>query len=152
MTAPTTTPATWRQVRMIRELAAERGYDLDGLDIGDLTGGREGTASELITKLLKLKGGLNGTTPKDFDVHPGMYRTPQGDTIEVVISKRGQWYAKRDGGYIGKRVNVKDCTRLGPDDGDLCLATGLADGDAAHDVAVPVASSALLAIAAGVNG
>ena len=105
-------PASARQISMIVSLAAERDYDLDGLAVGDLTVGREGTASALITKLLALKGGLNGTTPKSFKVIPGDYRTPDGKTIRVTISKSGNWYAKSGKDYLGKRVNLKDCVRL----------------------------------------
>lgn len=121
-----------KQVGLLHSLLNERSFDLDawlsaeGIDsLGDLTGGRGGTASKLITTLFAAprKDGQD-TTRRSFTPEAGFYRKGE-DIYRVVISKSGNWYAKLcklplpgsgrtrlDWEYIGKRVRLDDAEVL----------------------------------------
>ena len=122
-------PVSEKQVNLIKNLLDERDFDLiawlDAQGLGgmtELTGGREGTASKLITALFQAarKDGQD-TTRKSFTPEAGFYRKGE-DVFRVVISKEGNWYAKvaekrpnratLQWGYVGKRVRLDDAQRL----------------------------------------
>lgn len=134
----TTTNSTARpsdkQLNLLAKLAVERGTTVqeladrkfnEGFDLNTLTGGRDGSASALITftfGIPRVGGNTVGNTK--FDPEAGMYA--DGDDIfRVKISKSGNWYAQRaikpmpgsgrkslDWEYLGKRVNLANARQL----------------------------------------
>lgn len=128
MTAPTAKPASDKQLALITKLAAERGIDLGGHDLSALTGGRTGTASELITELFKIeRPATEGTTRVDPEA--GFYRVKLSqDVVGIVriqVSKAGNWYAKLakkpaegsgrkslDWDYLGKRIDMSNAVAM----------------------------------------
>lgn len=134
MTAPTATRPSLKQLSTIASLCVERGttaQDLAdelfgaGFDLNDLTGGRQGTASQMISALFGMpRVDGQGTTPPGFTVEPGTYRVGD-ETVRVVISRAGEWYAKRavqtfdavgresvDWQYIGRRIDLSTAQRI----------------------------------------
>jgi hypothetical protein len=122
MTTPQTQtkPASEKQLGLITKLAGERGFDLTGIDTASLTGGRNGSASALITSLFGMpRVDGQGTTKVDPD--PGFYRVGD-DIVQVRISKSGNWYAqlavkvpgrkslKWD--YLGKRIDMATAVKM----------------------------------------
>ena len=133
MTAPTTKPASDKQRNLIVNLCTERGLDVDAtvagrfgedVTLADLTGGRDGQASDLITHLFSIKGGRKATdgTTKGTPAE-GFYRVDT-DIVRVQVSKSGNWYAKLaktpvnesrrslDWDYLGKRINLEGAVLL----------------------------------------
>lgn len=124
-TATATKPASDKQVNLIRRLCDEQGIDLfefangvleeNDFDTSHLTGGRDGTASQLITALFAAKPAREGTTK--VDPEEGLYRV-EDEIVRIKLSKSGNWYAqlamKRPGRttftweYLGKRINMTD--------------------------------------------
>jgi hypothetical protein len=121
-----------KQVNLLHSLLNERSFDLDawltaeGIDsLGELTGGRGGTASKLITALFAAtrKDGQD-TTKRSFTPEEGFYRKGQ-DIFRVKISKSGNWYGQMcqlplpgsgrtrlTWEYVGKRVRLDDAEVL----------------------------------------
>jgi hypothetical protein len=118
-----------KQVNLLHSLLNERSFDLDawltaeGIDsLGELTGGRGGTASKLITALFAAtrKDGQD-TTKRSFTPEEGFYRKGQ-DIVRVRISKGGNWYAQLGvkvvgrkslrWDYLGHRINLADAERM----------------------------------------
>ena len=121
-----TKPPSEKQVALIERLCAERDLNViefaqsNGIDPTKLTGGRTGTASQLIGKLFEIGRGLDGTTRKDPEA--GIYLVADEIIVRIVISKSGNWYAqqamKRPGrttftwDYLGKRVDMRGAKKL----------------------------------------
>lgn len=111
-----------RQRKLIHQLAAERQYDLDDVDVGALTGGREGTATKLIDKLFALPNGRNAVKRDKFVPEPGFYLTDEQLVKVFVAKERGNWYAKvarvKEGegevswSYRGQRVVLRKATPI----------------------------------------
>lgn len=130
-TAIATKPASDKQLTLIRDLlAGATNFDLaawldahDLLDTADLTGGRDGTASALITALFAAKPAREGTSRKDPE--PGLYRV-DGEIVRIKLARSGNWYAqqatKRPGRttfaweYLGKRINMADAEPIADDE------------------------------------
>lgn len=128
-TATAIKPASDKQISLIRKLCDERGLDLfafangvleeNDFDTSHLTGGRDGTASQLITALFASKPAREGTTKVDPD--EGLYRV-EDEIVRIKLSKSGNWYAtmamKRPGRttitweYLGKRINMDEALAL----------------------------------------
>ena len=124
----TVKPASEKQLDLIAKLATERSFDLSGYDLSTLTGGRTGTASELITALFKVdRPATEGTTR--VDPEPGLYRVKlDGDTegvVRIQVSKSGNWYARLavkpqegsgkrtlDWNYLGKRIDMRNAVAM----------------------------------------
>lgn len=115
-----TKPASEKQISLIDKLAGERAFDLTGIDLESLTGGRNGSASALISTLFGMpRADGQGTTKVDPEA--GFYRVDT-DIVQVRISKSGNWYAqlavkvpgrkslKWD--YIGKRIDMRTAERM----------------------------------------
>jgi hypothetical protein len=120
MASTKTKAATDKQLGLITRLAPERGFDLSSIDLASLTGGRDGTASALITALFGMSNvSGQGTTKVDPDA--GLYRVNE-DLVRVKVSKSGNWYAelavkvpgrkslKWD--YLGRRIDLGGGVKL----------------------------------------
>lgn len=114
-----------KQRNLIVSLCAERSMDVAqtvaqrfGADVtlDDLTGGRDGQASDLISTLFAIKRPAREGTTK-VDPTEGLYRVDD-EIVRIKLSKSGNWYAqmamKRPGRttftweYLGKRINMTD--------------------------------------------
>ena len=128
--AAQTKPASEAQIALIKRLCAERDIDMfefggklleeNDFDTRHLTGGRTGTASQMISALFEIGRGLDGTTKKDPE--PGIYLVADEIIVRIVISKSGNWYAQqamKQAGrttfkwdYLGKRVDMRGARKL----------------------------------------
>lgn len=109
---------------LIENLCKERGLCMrkfiavkfPGKQVDDLTAGRNGEASKIITALYKINRGTSGTTRKGTTVSPGLYKVDGGKAVVRVSQTRaGTWYAQQvmknpDGtfrwSYLGHRVDL----------------------------------------------
>jgi hypothetical protein len=117
MTTTATRPSA-PQIDLIGRLLTERTFDLEanGFDLDALTGGRNGTASALITALFDAPRAGQPAAPAE-----GLYRVGD-DVVRIKTSKAGNWYGQiavkpAAGGrlswdYLGKRVNLAGATLL----------------------------------------
>lgn len=131
-TAPTKQMSD-KQRNLITSLCAERGMDVAqtvaerfGADVAldDLTGGRDGQASDLISTLFAIKRPAREGTTK-ADPAEGLYRVDD-EIVRIKLSKSGNWYAqmamKRPGRttftweYLGKRINMADAQVIADDE------------------------------------
>jgi hypothetical protein len=127
-------PASEKQVNLIVNLCGERGLDVaeliaarfgDDVTLDTLTGGRQGTASDLITHLFSIKRpATEGTTPAKSAPEPGFYRVDDS-VVRIQVSKAGNWYARlakvpaEDSGkrsldwdYLGKRIDMRNAVAM----------------------------------------
>ena len=116
----TRNPASEKQLGLITRLAPERGFDLSDVDMDKLTGGRNGSASALITMLFNMPR-IDGQGTTKVDPAEGFYRLGD-DIVRIVISKSGNWYAqlgvkvpgrkslKWD--YLGKRIDMREAQQM----------------------------------------
>lgn len=119
-TETTTKPASEKQLSTIRTAAAERAFDLSGIDLDKLTGGRNGSASALITALFQMPR-VDGQGTTRFEPEAGFYRMGE-DIVQVKVSKAGHWYAqlgvkvpgrkslKWD--YVGRRIDLAGAEKM----------------------------------------
>ncbi len=124
----TVAPASDNQVTLIRNLSRERQFTITDDEIAALTGGRDGTATAIISKLFALPKPEKAKAERSqFTPEVGYYNIPTDDDedrlVRVFVSKdRGQWYAKvarpERGGdklhwsYLGKRISFKGAQPL----------------------------------------
>lgn len=132
--ATTVKPASEKQIDLIKTLCAEKGVDMfelggklledNDFDTKHLTGGRTGTASQMITHLFSMgRKATDGTTR--VDPEPGLYRVDD-EIVRIKVSKSGNWYAqranKREGRstfeweYLGKRINMATAETIADDE------------------------------------
>lgn len=119
------------QIDLLNRLARERGVTVQDIaneqfeadfDLNTLTGGRNGTASQLITALFAMPR-LDGQGTTKGNPEAGLYRVKVNQDTSAVVrvrySKSGNWYAQmaevpREGSgrktlsweYIGRRVDL----------------------------------------------
>lgn len=129
MTTNTAPRPSTKQLDLLARLAVERGTTVQELanrkfdtefDLNSLTGGRDGTASALITftfSIPRMDG--QGTTPSRMTPDEGLYRVGD-DVVQIKVSKAGNWYARQavkpvegsgrvnlDWKYLGKRIDMR---------------------------------------------
>lgn len=135
MTTTNNTPRpSTKQLGLLAKLAVERGTTVQELanrkfdtefDLNTLTGGRDGTASALITftfGMPRVDG--QGTTPSRMTPDEGLYRVGD-DVVQIKVSKAGNWYARQavkpvegsgrvnlDWKYLGKRIDMRNAVPM----------------------------------------
>lgn len=121
MTETLVEPASEKQLTLIRKLAWERDYPMERIEFETLTGGREGTATALISRLIAMGGRPNANrAPKQEAPEPGHYLVDDKVVRVFVAQERGNWYAKvarlKNGGldwkYQGQRIDMSEAEEL----------------------------------------
>lgn len=121
MTDTITEPPSEKQLELIRKLAWERDYPMEKIELMTLTGGREGTATKLIDRLIAMEGRPSAKKrPRQPAPEPGHYLVDDKVVRVSVAKARGNWYAKaarRKGGklswsYLGQRIDLTEAQEL----------------------------------------
>ncbi|AEJ95381.1 hypothetical protein SEA_LITTLELAF_102 [Mycobacterium phage LittleLaf] len=122
---------TDKQRDLIKHLCEERGLCVDkvvasrfgrDMTLDQLTGGRNGQASDLIAFLFDQGRGLAGTTPAKAKIQPGLYQVGSM-AVKITVGRSGQWYAQRakrtplgfKWEYLGRRIDMRGARLLDPE-------------------------------------